>query len=295
MEAGEEFETEDDDEIDVEDDDDIDVEDDTDVDVEVNEEMRKDDMDEMAHGKEDMDEEMRKDDMDEGIMDRLKAAYNDKELMSKIVTVDGKKVSMKDLLSLAGSGATAGMARSGAGRDVTEEKEDMDEKQGYDARLDDAEGARHGKKKQDMKQRRADSENMEKADGKRKFAGDSKMKEELNEAYATVKTLRSELNEINLLNAKLLYTNKIFKSKNLTESQKVRVLESFDKAGTVKEAKLIFETVTVGFKSKPARNINENLGRASRSMSAPSITKRPIVESDEMVMRFQKLAGIIKS
>ena len=172
---------------------------------------------------------------------------------------------------------------------------ELDEKQGYDARLDDAEGAKHGKKKQDMKQRRADSENMEKADGKRKFAGDSKMKEELNEAYATVKTLRSELNEINLLNAKLLYTNKIFKSKNLTESQKVRVLESFDKAGTVKEAKLIFETVTVGFKSKPARNINENLGRASRSMSAPSMTKRPIVESDEMVMRFQKLAGIIKS
>ena len=172
---------------------------------------------------------------------------------------------------------------------------ELDEKQGYDAKLDDAEGAKHGKKKQDMKQRRADSENMEKADGKRKFAGDSKMKEELNEAYATVKTLRSELNEINLLNAKLLYTNKIFKSKNLTESQKVRVLESFDKAGTVKEAKLIFETVTVGFKSKPTRNINENLGRASRSMSAPSITKRPIVESDEMVMRFQKLAGIIKS
>ena len=172
---------------------------------------------------------------------------------------------------------------------------ELDEKQGYNAKLDDAEGAKHGKKKQDMKQRRADSENMEKADGKRKFAGDSKMKEELNEAYATVKTLRSELNEINLLNAKLLYTNKIFKSKNLTESQKVRVLESFDKASTVKEAKLIFETVTVGFKSKPARNINENLGRASRSMSAPSITKRPIVESDEMVMRFQKLAGIIKS
>ena len=172
---------------------------------------------------------------------------------------------------------------------------ELDEKQGYDARLDDAEGAKHGKKKQDMKQRRADSENMEKADGKRKFAGDSKMKEELNEAYATVKTLRSELNEINLLNAKLLYTNKIFKSKNLTESQKVRVLESFDKAGTVKEAKLIFETVTVGFKSKPARNVNENLGRASRSMSAPSMTKKPIVESDEMVMRFQKLAGIIKS
>ena len=179
--------------------------------------------------------------------------------------------------------------------ELDEAKEEIDEKQGYDARLDDAEGAKHGKKKQDMKQRRADSENMEKADGKRKFAGDSKMKEELNEAYATVKTLKSELTEINLLNAKLLYTNKIFKSKNLTESQKVKVLEAFDKATTVKEAKLVFETVNTGFKSKKS-HVNENLGSASRSMVTPLATKKqPIVESNEMVMRFQKLAGIINS
>ena len=178
--------------------------------------------------------------------------------------------------------------------ELDEAKEEIDEKQGYDARLDDAEGAKHGKKKQDMKQRRADSENMEKADGKRKFAGDSKMKEELAEAYATVKTLRSELNEINLLNAKLLYTNKIFKSKNLNESQKVKVLEAFDKAGTVKEAKLVFETVNTGMNSNSRKHINENLGRASKSVSTPSApSRKPIVESNEMVMRFQKLAGII--
>jgi len=180
--------------------------------------------------------------------------------------------------------------------DEAEEKIDEKKKQGYDARLDDAEGAKHGKKKQDMKQRRADSENMEKALGGRKFAGDSKMKEELREAYATVETLRSELNEINLLNAKLLYTNKIFKSKNLTETQKVKVLEAFDKASTVKEAKLVFETVGTSFKAKK-NYVNENLGRASKSMTAPSTstTKKPIVESNEMIMRFQKLAGIIKS
>jgi len=289
LEAGEEFETEDDDEIDVEDDDDIDVEDDTEVDVEVNEEMRKDDMDEMAHGKEDMDEEMRKDDMDEGIMDRLKAAYNDKELMSKIVTVDGKKVSMKDLLSLAGSGATAGMARSGAGRDVTEEKEDMDEKQGYDARLDDAEGARHGKKKQDMKQRRADSENMEKADGKRKFSGDKEM-DKMNEE---LKELRSDLQETNLLNAKLLYTNKIFRAKNLKEAQKVKVLEAFDKASNVKEVKLIFETLNEGMVAKTATKspIKENLGSASKAAGVAQ-HRKPIVEIDSQVSRWQKLAGI---
>ena len=175
---------------------------------------------------------------------------------------------------------------------------DEDKKQGYDDRLDDAEGARHGKKKQDMAQRRADSSNMEKAKGKRKFAGDKEMdkvKEELREAYAAVKTLKTELNEINLLNAKLLYTNKIFKSKNLTETQKVKVLESFDKATTVKETKLVFETVNSGFKSTPNRRINENLGRASKAagIAVKKTSKQPIVESDEMVKRFQKLAGIL--
>ena len=58
------------------------------------------------------------------------------------------------------------------GRIYESEDTVSEKKQGYNDKLDDAEGAKHGKKKQDMKQRRADSENMEKADGKRKFSGD---------------------------------------------------------------------------------------------------------------------------
>ena len=53
---------------------------------------------------------------------------------------------------------------------------------------------------------------------------------EANEMEETINELRNELNEVNLLNAKLLYTNKIFKAKNLTESDKVKVLNAFDKA-----------------------------------------------------------------
>ena len=185
------------------------------------------------------------------------------------------------------------------------EAEEVDEKQGYDARLDDAEGSKHGKKKQDMAQRRADSENMEKADGGRKFAGDSKMKEEMDkvkeelaEAYATVKTLKTELNEINLLNAKLLYTNKVFRGKNLTESQKVKVLGAFDKATNVKEVKLVFETIDGSVKTKVAnKSISEGFrskGSASNMAANKKETKKqPIVESDEMVARFKKLAGIV--
>jgi hypothetical protein len=117
------------------------------------------------------------------------------------------------------------------------------------------------------------------------------MKAELAEALSTIETLKSELNEINLLNAKLLYTNKIFKSKNLNENQKVKVLSSFDKATTVGEVKMVFETLNEGIKvSKNA--IKENLGSASKAMVTPN-AKKPIVESNDAFLRMQKLAGII--
>ena len=118
-----------------------------------------------------------------------------------------------------------------------------------------------------------------------------KMKKELGEAYSVIKTLKSELNEINLLNAKLLYTNKIFKAKNLNESQKVKVLSSFDKATTVGEVKLVFETLNEGIKVK-SNVIKENLGRASKGTVTPNV-KKPIVESNDAFLRMQKLAGII--
>jgi len=119
----------------------------------------------------------------------------------------------------------------------------------------------------------------------------SELEAELAEAYSTIESLRGDLNEVNLLNAKLLYSNKIFKSKNLTESQKVTVLSSFDKAKSVGEVKLVFETLSEGLKTK-TNTIKENLGSASKMTSIPK-TKQPIVESNDMVARFQKLAGII--
>jgi hypothetical protein len=117
------------------------------------------------------------------------------------------------------------------------------------------------------------------------------MHDELKEAYSTIETLKSELNEINLLNAKLLYTNKIFKSKTLNESQKVKVLSSFDKAKNVGEVKMVFETLNEGIKVSK-NTINENLGRASKGTITPNV-KKPIVESNEAFLRMQKLAGII--
>ena len=114
---------------------------------------------------------------------------------------------------------------------------------------------------------------------------------ELEEAYNTIKTIKEELAEVNLFNAKLLYTNKIFKSKNLTESQKVKVLAAFDKAASVEEAKLVFETLSEGFTSKKAP-MNESLIRGGASKAAGVATKKPIMEANDQVARWQKLAGI---
>jgi hypothetical protein len=117
------------------------------------------------------------------------------------------------------------------------------------------------------------------------------MEEELEEAYAAIETLKEELNTINLLNAKLLYTNKIFKAKNLNESQKVKVLSSFDKAKNVGEVKMVYETLNEGIKVAKS-TIKENLGRASKGTITPT-KKQSIVESNDVFKRMQKLAGLI--
>ena len=115
-------------------------------------------------------------------------------------------------------------------------------------------------------------------------------KEEMDE----IEELKKELQEVNLLNAKLLYTNKIFNAKNLNESQKLRVLKAFDKATSVKEAKVIFETLNEGMVSKTTKSsmVNEIKGSASKATGVIRENRQPIVEVDPMVARWQKLAGI---
>jgi len=119
------------------------------------------------------------------------------------------------------------------------------------------------------------------------------MKEKLKEAYSTIETIKADLNEVNLLNAKLLYTNKIFRAKNLTESQKVKVLEAFDKATTAKEAKLVFETLSSEVKERKSSVTESMIGGASKAAGiAP--TKSPILEVNDQFARWQHLAGITK-
>jgi hypothetical protein len=117
---------------------------------------------------------------------------------------------------------------------------------------------------------------------------------ELREALQAVKVLRNQLQEVNLLNAKLLYVNKLFKSNNLSEGQKVNVIAAFDKAETVREVKLVFETVSKNVVAKKVTSIKEHTFASKPTGTTKAPQREVINEVSEQVLRMQKLAGIIK-
>lgn len=121
-----------------------------------------------------------------------------------------------------------------------------------------------------------------------------KGKGDMDEMKQEIEELKSELNETNLLNSKLLYVNKIFKSKNLTEDQKIKVISTFDKIKTVREAKIVYTTLTETLIPNKRKPIREHRGSASKSVgAAPKRTaKQPIMEVNQQVERWKKLAGI---
>ena len=123
-----------------------------------------------------------------------------------------------------------------------------------------------------------------------------KDEKELDEAVATIETLRAELNEVNLLNAKLLYVNKIFKAKNLSEDNKIKVINAFDKATTPNEAKLVFEALNESLEAKETSKsiVKEGIIKGFASKPAGNSPSKQIVETNEQISRFQKLAGITK-
>ena len=140
-----------------------------------------------------------------------------------------------------------------------------------------------------------EKEEMDEAKGKEDMdEAYSKMKKDLEEAYATIESMRKDINEVNLLNAKLLYLNKVLKANNLSETQQVNVIAAFDKAETVKEVKLVFETICESLVTKKETNtIKESRGYASKATGTTASNPGVINEVSETVRRMQKLAGII--
>jgi hypothetical protein len=121
------------------------------------------------------------------------------------------------------------------------------------------------------------------------------IKAELAEAYKTVRQLRSIINEVNLLNAKLLFTNKLFRNFELSENQKMKVIENFDRAGNPREVKLVFTTLAEAFKKPQAKRVvKESFASRATTTTAPSRqTTQVLSEGFELANRWKKLAGLL--
>jgi hypothetical protein len=122
---------------------------------------------------------------------------------------------------------------------------------------------------------------------------------ELNEAYNVIKSLQKTINEVNLLNAKLLFANKLFRAHNMTNEQKVKVIETLDRTNSVREVKLVYSTLAENFKYSSSnkstkKSISEGIASKVTKSTKPAVSKQVIAENTQISDRFQKLAGIIK-
>jgi hypothetical protein len=124
---------------------------------------------------------------------------------------------------------------------------------------------------------------------------------ERDEAMKTVQILRNQINEVNLLNAKLLYTNKLFKQYSLNNQQKMKVVENFDLTTNVREVKLTYAIMAESFnlggsvvkkKNTTATTITEGL--ASKAVASTKPSQEIVSGGNKMAERFKTLAGINK-
>ena len=126
---------------------------------------------------------------------------------------------------------------------------------------------------------------------------------DLKEHRQVIKFLKSKLNEVNLLNAKLLFTSKLFKSNNMSNNEKMKVIESFDRAKTLREVKLVYSTIAESTNvkanvntKKVVKKITESMGGASKPVASIKPAAKKIVSegivSEDGAERLKKLAGI---
>lgn len=138
-----------------------------------------------------------------------------------------------------------------------------------------------------IKSLREDDESAEEKDE------DEPKKEDLEEAYNVIRFLKGKINEVNMLNAKLLYSNKLFRNFSLNDKQKMTVIENFDRAHNLREVKLVYSTLAEGFKMPASkRTIKESF--ASKPVASTKPAKQVISEGADLANRFKKLAGLIK-
>ena len=229
------------------------------------------DLEEMAD--EDMDE-MKDDDMEEDLElesiireledeDGMDEGEEEEEMAESTDGMDGESKNLPDA-SKGAAGKNTGAKEMQEGEE--EEMDEMDLEEVINALKEDEEEMEEGEKEED----------------------------ELNAAYETIKYLKDKINEVNLLNAKLLFSNKLFRANNLNEGQKMKVIETFDRASSVREVKLVYTTLAeslTGYNPKRKRTVAE--GFASKSTNSTKPNKSVIVESNQFADRMKKLAGLL--
>jgi len=126
----------------------------------------------------------------------------------------------------------------------------------------------------------------------------SAVEAELKEYKEAVHFLKDKLHEVNILNAKLLFTNKLFKSYSLDNNQKLKVVETFDRAQTTREIKLVYSTLAEQFQDNGSivtrKSIKESASAPVASTKPSKGSKKVISEESQVANRFKKLAGLIK-
>ncbi len=121
---------------------------------------------------------------------------------------------------------------------------------------------------------------------------DGSAAEDLEEAYKVIRFMKSKLNEVNLLNAKLLFSNKLFRNHSLNEGQKMKVIENFDRAQNLREVKLVFATLTESFNLNGKRKKTIKESYASRPTRTTRPAKKILSEGNTLANRWKKLAGL---
>jgi len=120
---------------------------------------------------------------------------------------------------------------------------------------------------------------------------------ELKEYKEAVVFLKDKLHEVNILNAKLLFTNKLFKEFSLDNNQKLKVVETFDRTQSTREIKLVYSTLAEQFSDNSTitrkHNIKESASSKSGSTRPSKESQKVITEEAQVANRFKKLAGIL--
>tara|TARA_R110000803_G_scaffold42850_9_gene91802 strand:+ start:11639 stop:12598 length:960 start_codon:yes stop_codon:yes gene_type:complete len=136
-----------------------------------------------------------------------------------------------------------------------------------------------------------DKDTVKEEDEKEMTKEEEEGDKDLKEAYTVIKFLKSKINEVNLLNAKLLFSNKLFRNYPLNESQKMKVIENFDRASNLREVKLIFTTLSESFVgTKTKRSIKESYASKPSRSTAPK--KEILSEGNQLAARWKKLANL---